>query len=60
MALIAAAANEGFSGWKEAVGDWVTELAFAEMSSEEAAPCSRFLVYCLKSSRDCGQHAVVP
>ena len=36
VALMAAAANEGFSAWKEAVGDWVTELAFAQMSREEA------------------------
>ena len=34
VAMIAAAANEDFSRWKEAVGDWVTELAFADMSSE--------------------------
>ena len=43
VALIAAAANEGFSGWREAVGDWVTELAFAEMSREEAVALQQVL-----------------
>ena len=43
VALIAAAASEGFSGWKEAVGDWVTELAFAEMSREEAVALQQVL-----------------
>ena len=43
VALIAAAANEGLSGWKEAVGDWVTELAFAEMSREEAVALQQVL-----------------
>ncbi len=43
VALIAAAANEGFSGWKEAVGDWVTELAFAQMSREEAVALQQVL-----------------
>ena len=43
VALIAAAANKGLSEWKEAVGDWVAELAFAEMSREEAIALEQVL-----------------
>ena len=48
VALMAAAANGGFSEWKRAVGDWVTELAFGEMSREEAIGLEQFLAVLLE------------
>ena len=43
VALMAAAANGGFSEWKKAVGDWVTELAFGKMSREEVVALEQVL-----------------
>ena len=40
---MAAAANGGFSEWKKAVGDWVTELAFGKMSREEVVALEQVL-----------------
>ena len=36
IALVAASANEDLSSWSDFVGDWLTELAFAEMTCKEA------------------------
>ena len=36
VALVAAAASNDLSAWTDVVGDWLTELALADMSREEA------------------------
>ena len=36
VALVAAAASMDLDAWSEVVGDWVTELVFADMTREEA------------------------
>jgi hypothetical protein len=36
IVLVAAAANDDFAKWSTFVGDWLAELAFLEMSREEA------------------------
>lgn len=36
IALVASAANSEQSDWAKSVGDWLTELAFSEMTAEEA------------------------
>ena len=36
VALVAAAASKDLSAWSDVVGDWLTELAFADMTRKEA------------------------
>ena len=36
VAVVAAAANSDLAAWSDTVGDWLTELAFEEMTYEEA------------------------
>lgn len=36
IALVAAAANNDLTAWSNFVGDWLTELAFADMTREQA------------------------
>lgn len=36
IALVAAAANKDSVAWSDFIGDWLTELAFVDMSQEEA------------------------
>ena len=36
VALVAAAASDELSAWSDVVGDWLTELGFADMTREEA------------------------
>lgn len=37
IALVAAAANGEFAAWSSFVGDWLAELAFVDMSREQAS-----------------------